>query len=238
MPAFQGAVDLGYRWLETDVHVTADGVVVCLHDPTLDRTTDEHGDVALRRRIDLRSADAGYRHAPDEGFPFRGRGIEIPTLEEVVTTFPHINVIIDLKRDGTEGPLARLIGRLDLWDRVIVGGFDDARLTRFRRLTAGQVAMSTGPRATFARWATAAAGRVPSPAAALQVPERYRGLRVVTPATVERFERAGTQVHVWTVNESADMNRLLDWGVHGIITDRPDVLRSVLEARDLWSGVR
>jgi glycerophosphoryl diester phosphodiesterase len=147
-----------------------------------------------------------------------------------------VRLIIDLKRDGTEAPLARLIGALELWDRVIVGGFDDRRIERFRRLTAGRVATSTGPRATFGRWLSAMARREPAPAAALQVPERYGRLPVVRPRTVERFSAAGAQVHVWTVNEKPDMHRLLDWGVHGLITDRPDHLREVLEERGSWTG--
>ena len=235
MTAFKGAYDLGFRWLETDVHVTADDVVVCLHDDTLDRTTDVHGDVGLWRYADLATVDAGYRHDPAGGFPHRGKGSRIPTLEEVVSTFADTKLIIDLKRDGTEAPLARLIGDMDLWDRVIVGAFDDARLKRFRRLTGGRVATSTGPRATFLRWAAARAGLRPPRAHALQVPERYGWLRVVSPRTVEHNARSGSQVHVWTVNEADDMHRLLDWGVHGIITDRPDVLRSVLEAREAWT---
>lgn len=236
MVAFQGAYDLGIRWFETDVHVTADDVVVCLHDDTLDRTTDVHGDVAMWRFGELASVDAGYRHDRDNAYPFRGMGIRVPSLEEVASAFPDSRFIVDLKRDGTEGPLAKLIGRLDLWDRVIVGGFDDARVRRFRRLTADRVATSTGPRATFVRWAAAAAGLRPRPAHALQVPERYGRLRVVTERSVERHTQAGSQVHVWTVNEPDEMHRLLDWGVHGIITDRPDLLRQVLERRGAWTG--
>ena len=236
MPAFQGAYDLGIRWFETDVHVTADDVVVCLHDDTLDRTTDVHGDVGMWRFGELSAVDAGYRHDPEAGYPFRGIGVRVPSLEEVVSVFHDSKLIIDLKRDGTEGPLAKLIGRLDLWDRVIVGGFDDARIRRFRRLTADRVATSTGPRATFLRWAAAAAGRHPRPAHALQVPERYGRLRVVTERSVQKHTHAGSQVHVWTVNEPDEMHRLLDWGVHGIITDRPDLLRQVLEHRGSWTG--
>jgi glycerophosphoryl diester phosphodiesterase len=236
MRAFQGAIDLGFDWLETDVHVTGDGAVVCLHDDTLDRTTNAHGDISLRRFSDLADIDAGYRHGPGEGHPFRGAGITIPSLEEVLNTFPEARLVVDLKTSGTELPLARLIAALGAWDRVIVGSFNDRRLRRFRGLTGGRVVTSTGPLATLVRWAPSLVGKTPRPAAALQVPERYGPLRVVNERTVAALSRAGAQVHVWTVNEPQDMHRLLDLGVNGIITDRPDLLRTVMQDRGVWRG--
>jgi glycerophosphoryl diester phosphodiesterase len=236
MIAFQGAVSLGYGWLETDVHVTADGVVVCLHDHTLDRTTSAAGPVATRTFVELSGIDAGHHHGPGESHPFRGAGAVIPSLEEVVTTFPDVRVVVDLKRDGTEAPLARLIERLSLWDRLVVGSFSDARLRRFRALTGGRVATSTGPRATVVRWAASGARLRPPAAPALQVPMTYGRMRVVTRRSVAAHRSAGSQVHVWTVNEEPVMERLLEWGVDGIITDRPDLLREVMTRRGAWTG--
>jgi glycerophosphoryl diester phosphodiesterase len=236
MVAFQGAVDLGYHWLETDLHATSDDVVVCLHDHTLDRTTNATGPVSALTFDQVRSVDAGFRHDPTAGFPFRGAGAAVPSLEEVVTAFPDARVVADLKEDGVERPLAELVARLDLWDRLIVGSFSDARLRLFRRLTEDRVATSTGQRATFLRWAATRARLRPPAAAALQVPIHYGRLRVVTERAVAAHRRAGSQVHVWTVNDQAAMEELLDWGVDGIITDRPDLLRSVVTDRGSWTG--
>lgn len=238
MTAFEGAVALGYRWLETDLHLTRDGVVVCLHDDTLDRTTDASGPVWEWDLGELAEVDAGYRFRLDGHHPHRGARVRIPTLEEVVTTYPEVRVVADLKQDGLEAPLTGLIERLDLWDRLIVGSFSDHRLRLFRSLTGGRVATSTGPRETLTVW-RAALGRRRTPPAfadAVQVPLRYRGLPVVTGRTVTGFHRGGYQVHVWTVNDRAEMERLVALGVDGIITDRPDLLREVLESRRRWTG--
>ncbi|MGF1667189.1 MAG: glycerophosphodiester phosphodiesterase [Acidimicrobiia bacterium] len=236
MVAFQGAVSLGYTWLETDIHLTANGVVVCLHDHTLDRTTSATGPVAGRTFAELADVDAGHHHAPEEGHPFRGAGAVIPSLEEVVTTYPDVSVVVDLKCDGTEGPLARLVDRLSLWDRLVVGSFSDARIRRFRALTGGRVATSTGPRATLVRWAASGVRLRPPAAHALQVPITYGRLRVITRRSVAAHRSAGSQVHVWTVNERPLMEQLLEWGVDGIITDRPDLLRTVMMERGAWTG--
>lgn len=236
MVAFDGAVSLGFEWLETDLHVTSDDVVVCHHDHTLDRTTDAAGRVSERTFAELASVDAGFTHDPAAGFPFRGTGIGVPSLEEVATTFPQARIVVDLKQDGVEAPLAALVQRLHLWDRLVVGSFSDARLRRFRRLTGGRVATSTGPGAILVRWAASGVRARPPVAHALQVPMRYGPMRVITERTVAAHRRAGSQVHVWTVNERPVMERLLDWGVDGIITDRPDLLRDVMTARGVWTG--
>jgi glycerophosphoryl diester phosphodiesterase len=236
MVAFQGAVSLGYTWLETDLQVTADDVVVCLHDHTLDRTTPAGGPVSTRTFAELANIDAGHHHGPDQGHPFRGVGAVIPSLEEVVTTFPDVRVVVDLKSDGTEAPLARLVERLSLWDRLVVGSFSDARIRRFRALTGGRVATSTGPRATLLRWAASGARLRPPAAHALQVPITYGRMRVVTRRSVAAHRNAGSQVHVWTVNERSVMEQLIEWEVDGIITDRPDLLRTVMIERGAWTG--
>ncbi len=227
MPAFAGAHDLGIRVLETDLHATADGVLVAIHDATLDRTTDAVGRIRDRTLAELADIDAGFRFGAHEGFPFRGRGVGIPTLEEVATTFPDAALIVDMKAPDLEELLAAAIDRLGLAERIIVGSFSDARLRRFRRL-AGHVATSAGPREVLATRTRAWARRASAGAAdVLQVPMKA-GVRVVDAAFVAAAHAAGQHVHVWTVNDETEMRRLLALGVDGIITDRPDLLQRVL----------
>ena len=236
MEAFAGAVGLGYRHLETDLRVTGDGVLVCLHDPTVDRTTDGTGPVTELSFDELSSLDAGYRHVGVEGRTFRDRGIRVPTLEEAVLAYPEVSLVVDLKTENLVKPLHDLIERLGLHDRLIVGSFSDRRLQEFRDASAGRVATSTG--ATLARsWLVASrVGRgVVGEASALQLPRHSRGLRVIDRKLIESAHAHGLQVHVWTVNKRSEMAELLDLGVDGIITDRPDVLKEVLEDRGQWS---
>jgi glycerophosphoryl diester phosphodiesterase len=235
MEAFSGAVDLGYRHLETDLRVTGDGVLVCLHDPTVDRTTDGSGPVTDLAFDELSSLDAGYRHMGVDGRVFRGRGIRVPTLEEAVLSYPEVSFVVDLKTENLVGPLHHLIERLGLHERLIVGSFSDRRLEEFRQASTGRVATSTG--ATLARsWLVASrVGRgVRGEASALQLPRHSRGLRVIDRKLIESAHAHGLQVHVWTVNNRSEMAALLDLGADGIITDRPDVLKEVLEERGQW----
>ena len=237
MVAFQGAVDLGFRFLETDLHASQDGVVVCFHDDRLERTTDAGGALRDRTFDQLREVDAGYRFGRRLDFPWRGKGVEVPSLEELATTFPAAQLVLDLKEDGLTGPLLDLIGRLKLWDRLIVGSFSDGRLADFRLAAAGRVATSTSPPEVRLVWrASRRGGAVALEAEALQIPRFYRGVPVVTRRFVETAHRSGVAVHVWTVNQPGEMRRLLDLGVDGLITDRPDLLRPLLEARGTWHG--
>jgi glycerophosphoryl diester phosphodiesterase len=229
MAAFQGAVDLGFRYLETDVHATADGVLVCFHDDALGRTTDATGMVWHRTFAELSRIDAGFRHDPLGGFPFRANGVTVPTLEEVVTTFPDAMFTLDLKQSGVEVLLAEMVDRLQLHDRVIVGSFKDRRIARFRRLAGPAVATSSGPYETRAIWMAARLGRsLRTRADALQVPVSYGRTKVVDAKLIHAAHESGKQVHVWTVNEPDEMRYLLDLGVDALISDRPDVLPQVL----------
>ncbi len=230
--AFRGAADLGYRRFETDVRVTADGVLVCFHDPILSRTTSGHGFVAKASLDELRRLDAGYRHRLDGGFPFRGRGIVVPTFAEMATMFPKAGWVVDLKADGTEDRLVEVIKELELADRVIVGSFSRERVDRFRRLSAGRVATSTPPGETFRAMIAAAAPRFNKSGievfhpttSALQVPATWYGVPVVTPGLVSLAHDAGRLVHVWTVNSPDEVATLTEMGVDGLITDRPDLV--------------
>lgn len=229
--AFQGAAGFGYRRFETDVRVTADGVLLCFHDPVLSRTTNGQGLVAGTTFDQVRRLDAGYHHRIVDGFPFRNQGIVVPTFAEMATMFPEAGWVVDLKAEGTEEPLADAIAEFDLSDRVIVGSFSNERIERFRRLTAGKVATSTPPRETLRAVMVAAAPRLNKGAGvfhpttcALQVPATWYGVPIVSPGLVSLAHAAGRLVHVWTVNGPGEATALLDLGVDGLITDRPDVL--------------
>ncbi len=235
MEAFEEAVGLGYSHLETDLHVTKDGVVVCIHDRTVDRTTNGTGPVEALTYEEIQTLDAGFRHRSKEGYRFRSAGIRIPAFEEVVKSFPDVRFVVDLKTGGVSELLGSLIEQHDLHDRLIVGSFSDARLRRFREVTGGRVPTSTG-RETSRTWVLACRVGRPGPAtaSALQLPTRMKGLRVVDERLVATAQEAGLQVHVWTVNRVQDMAFYLDIGVNGIITDRPDLLKGLLVERGDW----
>ncbi len=236
MQAFRGAVDLGYRYLETDLHITADGVLVCIHDDTVDRTTDGAGKVADYTFDDLARLDAGFRHRGRDGHSFRGSGVTVPSLEEVATSLPDVRLIVDMKVDGLVDELATAIERYDLAERIIVGSFSDGRIAEFTEVTEGNVPTSTGPTAARSWMLTSRVGRgAGGTASALQLPTQMRGLRVVDQKLIETAHAKGLQVHVWTVNDRDEMGQLLDMGVDGIVTDRPDLLKEVLTARGQWS---
>jgi len=228
MVAFQGAVDLGYLYIETDVRVSRDGRVIVFHDESLERLTDGVGKVADRDWDYLRRLDAAARFDPDQDFPRRGTGVSVPLLADVVATFPDTMFNIDLKQPGMADRVAREVRRLGIEDRVLIGSFYDRRIRTFRRAAPG-VATSAGPLEVL----RALASQRPGGAAdAFQVPERFGPIPIVTGRFMNAVRIAGKQVHVWTVNDAPAMTRLLDLGVDGIITDRPDVLNEVLRGRE------
>lgn len=224
MVAFQGAVDLGYRYLETDVHVSRDGRVVIFHDDRLERLTDGVGRFRDRDWDDLRRLDAAHGFKPEEGFPLRGTGVGMPLLEEAVRTFPGVQFNLDLKQPGIAGVVAAEVERLGIEDRVLIGSFHDRRIRAFRRASDHRVATSAGPQEVTRAVAAATARRaVRGRADALQIP-----IRVATPRLIDAAHRGGKHIHVWTVNDPAEMRRLLALGVDGIVTDRPDLLNEVM----------
>lgn len=233
--AFQSVYDLGYRHLETDLHQTADGILVCFHDPTVDRTTNASGRVAEFTLADLQALDAGYRHATDDGFAFRGAGATVPTLEWLLTTFADTSIVLDMKADGVVAPLAALLDELEAHERVIVGSFSDDRLAEFRSASSGRVATSVGEKGARLWLLATRVSRSPrGETSALQLPAHSRGLRVVDEKLVGVAHDLGLAVHVWTVNSPSEMSRLLDMGVDGVITDRVDLLKEILLERGQW----
>lgn len=223
MTAFAHAVALGYRCLETDVHRTRDGVLVAFHDASLDRVTDGVGAIA-----DLSAAEvAAVRVAGRE---------RVPLLVELLDAFDDVRINVDLKGEGTAEALADLLATRPDADRVLVGSFSPRHLRRFRRLAGDRVATSAHVAEVAAyRLLPGRLARVVAPRArALQVPVRRGRLRVLTPALLRRAHAAGLEVHVWTVDEADEMERLLDAGVDGLMTDRTDILGDVLRGRGLW----
>ena len=236
LEAFGAAVAQGYRYLETDAHLTRDGVVVAFHDPCLDNVSDRTGAIADLSIAEVEAADAGYAFSPDGGrsFPFRSRGIRVPRLEELLLRWPQARINIDPKADACVEPLVAVIDRLDAWDRVCFGAFSDRRLRRLRVLGGGRACTSMGPRAVAVARAASLGGRMPRQGAdCLQVPLSRGPFPIVSARFVRAAHRAGLPVHVWTVDEESTMNDLLDLGVDGIMTDRPRLLRNVFAARGL-----
>ncbi|MCX2970052.1 MULTISPECIES: glycerophosphodiester phosphodiesterase [Streptomyces] len=223
--AFARAVDLGYRYLETDVHATADGALVAFHDDTLDRVTDGRGRIADLPWSAVAAARVGGREP-------------VPLFADLLREFPHTRWNIDVKADAAVEPLLRVLREQDAWDRVCVGSFDERRVVRARGLAGARLATSLGTCGVLAlrlrSW------RLPAPvrpsALAAQVPRRHGPVPVADRAFVRTAHRLGLQVHVWTVNDAAHMRELLDLGVDGIMTDRLELLREVLAERGAWTG--
>ncbi len=236
LAAFQIAVALGYRYLETDTHLTRDGVLVAFHDDRLDRVTDRTGAIADLGIVEVEAADAGHMFSPDGGssFPFRGRGIRIPRLEEILLRWPDVRINIDPKSDPCVAPLVALLDRLGAWSRVCIGSFSDRRLRRVRTLSRGRACTSMGPRSVaVARLATMSATMARLGADCVQVPMRQGPFPIVTERFVRAAHRAGLPVHVWTINDEPTMNDLLDLGVDGIMSDRLRLLKDVFARRGL-----
>jgi len=232
--AFNQSLELSADVLETDIHSTADHVLVVRHDPTVDSTTDGSGAISDYSLADLKKLDAGYTWTGDGGksFPYRGQGITIPTLEEVFRAFPEARINIDIKpkEPRVVHQFCEMLQDLHKLDQVIVGSFHDDQLSLFRRLCP-QVRTAAGATETrnFFVFCKLRLDRFYNPNAfAFQIPETVGRLRIVTPHFIRRAHAHNLQVHIWTVNETADMLRLIEWGVDGLITDYPDRLKAVL----------
>ncbi len=233
--AFAAAVDTGLHYLETDVHLSVDGVVVAAHDERLDRVADTGGEIASMTWREIST-------------PRLGGTEPIPTFEELLDAFPDQRFNVDPKSDEVLDPLLDLLVRMDAVDRVCIAAFSQPRIQRVRDRFANAICTAAGPREITRAVARARLGvrRVESgpesasgeprnvsdlPYACLQIPLRHKGVAVLTPRLVEWAHRHGAQVHVWTINDASEMSRLLDLGVDGIMTDLPSVLRAELDRR-------
>ena len=236
LPAFALGLALGADVLELDVHATRDGVIVVIHDPTLERTTNGSGEVRAHRFYDLQQLDAGYRFTRDgRDFPYREQGVRIPTLEAVLQQFLLAQCNIEVKQE--DPPIAEevigTIRKLNAGNRVLLAAERDTIMASIR-LHAPEVATSfTAPevadfitRVGAASWdGYVAAGR------ALQIPPRFGDIELVTPQSVAAAHDRGLEVHVWTINDRSEMERLLALGVDGIMSDLPGLARLAVEAR-------
>lgn len=225
LAAFEHAVALGYTHLETDVHTTSDGVLLAFHDAVLDRVTDRSGEIASMTLSDVRAARIGSHH-------------QVPTLAELFDAFPEARFNIDLKSRTAAAALATFLAERDAWERAVVTSFSPATLRAFRRLSGGRARTGAHPlevaaylllpSAWLARWAT------PGRPVALQIPHRRGRLVVAGRGLIRRAHANGLQVHVWTIDDPAEMRELLDRGVDGLMTDRTDLLKDVLLERGQW----
>jgi glycerophosphoryl diester phosphodiesterase len=226
LPAFRLALAQGADALELDVRVTADGVPVVLHDATLDRTTDLRGPVARLPWDAVRSADGGARYSPDGGrtFPWAGRDASVPSLAQVLETFPHTPLLVELK-EPPAGPAIRAVVRdHDAAGRVAVAAFDAATL---RDLQGTEITVGASRRDTIRLFLAGSLGLLPGGHPRFYaVPDRYHGVAVPTPRVLAAARRLGHPVHVWTVNDPERARMLWQRGVCGIITDRPATMHA------------
>ena len=234
LEAFVFSAQMGVDVLELDIHSTADETLVVMHDAAVDRTTDGHGRVSEMTLEAVKKLDAGFLFTNDGGktFPFRGKGITVPTLLEIFDALPEMTFNIEPKQvtPSIIKPLCRLIRERKMIDKTIVGSFRQEVIDEFRR-ECSEVATSASPPEVNRFLALSKTGLSRSyspPMQALQVPENVGTLQIVTKEFVEAAHRRNLKVHVWTINETADMRRLIEMGVDGIMTDYPDRLLDLL----------
>ncbi len=239
LEAFRGAIELGCSHLETDLRVSRDGELVLFHDARLERTTNGSGEVGAYSLAELKRLDAGYRFSPDGvSFPWRGRGLTIPTFAELCAAAPAVRFNVEIKERGPfELPRALLafIERHGLAERIVVAAERHELVRDFRRLSAGRIATSASRNECLTFWFASRLGvtrLLRLPYQALQIPVRAGRLTVPTPRLLDAAHRAGLMVHVWTIDDPAEMRRLLDLGVDGLMSDHPDRLRAVVLERE------
>lgn len=235
MFAFQNAVELGVDVLEMDIHITKDGVLILMHDETVDRTTDGTGEIESMTLAELKELDAGYDWSLDDGvtFPYRGKGLQVAALEEVFAAFPDIRMTIEIKKTNASmaKPFCDLIHEYNMQDKVLVASFHDERLKEFRA-ECPEVATSSAKNETtvFVLMTKGFIGGFYSPKFySLQVPEESGGITVMTESFVRAAHARNLAVEPWTINDAETMRKFIEWGVDGIITDRPDIMMEVLK---------
>ena len=232
--AFDLGLAAGADGLELDVRLSADGMVVVCHDETLDRTTSASGPVSALTAGELSQVDAGYHFAtPDGRTPFRGQGIGIPTLRDVLERYPRVPIIVEMKPDTEEvaRAMAEVVIAAGASDRVCAAGYGSRSLAAARAAipamatSAGQIEVRLALYRSWAGWPVAR-----TPYGGYQVPERAGTLRIVSPRFIRHAHRAGLDVQVWTVDEADDMRRLLGWGADALISNRPDLAVTIRDA--------
>ncbi|MDB4947783.1 MAG: hypothetical protein JWM27_432 [Gemmatimonadetes bacterium] len=219
--------------LEIDVHATRDGHAVVIHDDAVDRTTEGRGRVADLTLAQVQALDAGHRFTPDAGktFPFRGRGVAIPTLREVLAELPHARVNVEVKAADAQDAVWDAVHEAGATARVLIAAGKLENRARFGAYAGPTSASREEMRAFYKLHLARATAFYRAPVDAFQIPERANGRQVLSPRLIRDAHRHNVKVHVWTVDEAADMRRLLEWGADGIVTDRPDRLARVLHER-------
>ncbi|MBS1795007.1 MAG: glycerophosphodiester phosphodiesterase [Acidobacteria bacterium] len=237
LEAFKYSAEMGVDVLELDIHATRDGVLVVHHDERVDRTTDGRGFIREMTFAEVEKLDAGYQFSPDGGqtFPFRGKGVRVPTLEEIFAAFPALTFNIEPKQalPSVTAPLCTMIRERRMTDRVIVGSFRQTAIDEFRA-ACPEVATAGTPAEVsefLAMYKVGLGASYSPPMQVLQIPERIGRLEVVTGDFLAAARKLNLKVHVWTINDAADMQRLLDLKVDGIMTDYPDRLLRLLGRR-------
>ncbi len=237
LPSFERAVDCGADVLELDVHATSDGIVAVIHDAELERTTDGAGPIRERRWDEVQRLDAGYRFtANGTDFPFRGRQTRVPSLRDLLERFPDALFNIEVKQEQPAIAAAVVRALLDAGcaERVLLAAEHDAIMAQIR--AAGGARFATGFAAGevaefFRRLQSGELEGYRPPGRALQIPPEFGGLQLVTAASVGAAHAHGVEMHVWTINDPAEMDRLLDLGIDGIMSDLPGLARAAVDAR-------
>ena len=222
--AFQMAIDLGYTYLETDVHATSDGVLLAFHDDNLQRTCNHPGKISELTYQQIQEVKVeGTEH--------------IPTLQELLTLWPEARWNIDCKSDSALAPLVNILKQNNLAERVCLGAFSDRRLRQLREQLGSQYATSLGPKGVARLLLAVAAGRplrFPPGIHAAQIPAKQGPIPLGSERFIDIAHRSGLSVHYWTIDDPHQMNELLDNGADGIMTDKPAVLKDVLIGRNSW----
>ena len=237
LPSFALAAALGAAYLELDVHATADGEIVVLHDPLLNRTTDGNGPVSAHTWPQLTALDAGFHFTHDgHTFPFRGQGVRIPKLSDVLREFPAHGINIEIKAGdrGVVDAVLAVLRRAGAWERVLLTAERDDLMHIIRTAAGGGIAigMSVGDIVDFVgRLQRNDWGGYRPAGRALQIPPAHDGLELVSSASIEAAHRVGLEVHVWTINDAAEIRRLLGLGVDGVVSDLPGLVATTVRER-------
>ena len=222
LPAFQNAVDMGYKYLETDVHSSKDGKVFAFHDDSLERVTGHIGKISDMTAKEISKIEING-------------SAKIPTLSEILETLPEAKINIDPKADSVVVPLINLLKHTNSVSRVCIGSFSDKRIKQIHKELGDGLCISAGPKAVMKFFAGKFRSSTSKPEYdCLQVPQRSGPIKIVTHDFINKAHSRGLQVHVWTVDDQKEMNELLDLGVDGLMTDEPATLKNVLLERDEW----
>ncbi|WP_163102475.1 glycerophosphodiester phosphodiesterase [Peribacillus alkalitolerans] len=240
MVAFQQAVDMGVDALEFDIHITKDGELVTIHDPTVDRTTEGVGKVADMTLEQIQKLDAGYQFQDLDGnFSFRGKGVYIPTVEEVFSTYPNMKMVMEIKDDNPREKIEEIAAKLwkliethKLQDKVLIAAFDQSIVDTFNSYSKGKVAIAGGKQEIkkFVVYHTLFLRNLYQPKVdAIEIPTKESIFDLTEKRLIDGAHRRGMDVHYWTIDDKAQMKQLIEKGADGIITNRPDLMLQLLD---------